>query len=585
MFLRVYWALAALLLLPALVVAADDPAQKSALDLLPASTVAYVEVDAPQKLIDAALDHPLMKELQQHPDYQQALQSPDMEELLKVVKLVEEKLGLPWREALTKLSGDGVYVGFDLATQGVIVLVHSRDAELLIKSRDTFLELARADAKERGKADPVSVEEYRSTNIYKLKDSSFTTLGPWLIITSKPLLGRMVLDNAAGAGSGSLATETQFVAAQKSKVGAPCVWSYTDLTILRATGLAKALVNKKSDNPAGELLIGGILGAVPDAPYVTASIDLSAQGVKVSTAVPYNTGKVAKTREFYFGPQGKGAAPALLEPAQTIFSLSAYRDFAALWRNAPDLFNDDVNGQFAAAENTLTTLFSGKSFSDDILAKLEPGVQIVVTRQDFAKNEVVPQIKLPAIAGVFRLKEPADTARQFKITYQSLVGFLNIAGGQAKLEALEQTTEKIGGITLNSAVYLPPEQAEKRKDAAVHFNASPTIAFVGDRFVIASTRALALELAQQIEKQSPKDAEGVNTQMRLDGQMLRATLTDNRQQLVAQNMAEKGHDEAAAQNEIDLLLRLLHTFQEMSLSLTTNDQLLRFNWEMKLSGK
>ena len=253
--------------------AADDPAKKVALDLMPASTVAYFEIAAPQKLIDTVLDHPLMKELEKQPDYQQAIDSPDMQELRKVLELVEGKLGTKWRPALTTLSGEGLHVGVDLATQGVLLLAKSRDAKLLEKTRDTFIELARADAKDKGKEDPIKQEEYRGVTAYRIEDVYYATYGPWLILTNKSLLGKMVIDNAFNAGPGSLSGEKQFQVALKTKVGQPTLWTYTDLTILRATGIAKAIFNQKSDNPAAEILLGGILGALPYAPFVTSSID------------------------------------------------------------------------------------------------------------------------------------------------------------------------------------------------------------------------------------------------------------------------------------------------------------------------
>lgn len=561
---------------------AADPTEKQALDLMPASTVAYFELPAPQKLIDTILDHPLAKELQQHPDYQRALESPDMQKIREMVTYIEGKLGTKWRPALTSLTGEGVYVGVDLATQGVVVLVRSRDAKLLENARETFLELVRADAKEQGKDDPIKLEEYRGVNAYKIDDLYYATHGPWLVLTNKAMLGRMVLDNAADAGAGSLGNESQFKAALTTKVGQPCLWAYLDLTILRATGIAQKVLDKKSDNPVAELLIGGLAGALPGAPYVTAAIEMDQKHVQVTAALPYDPAKVKTAREFYFGPAGRGQAPPLLTPENTIFSLSTYRDFNSLWQHAPDLFDDNVNAKFAEAESGLTTLFSGKSFSDDILANLEPGLQVVVTRQQFGDDDIAPQIKLPAIAAVFRLKKPEDTARQFKITYQSLIGFLNIAGGQAKLEALEQNTEKIGSITVASATYLPPEKDEAKRQAAIHFNASPTVAFVGDWFVLSSTKKLAVELAQQIEKHPQKEVPGLNTKLLISGGTLRAALEDNRTQLVAQNMLEKGHDQAAAETEIDLLLRLLKTFRETSLDLTTKDNVLRLSWDLQL---
>lgn len=569
------------LMFPASLSAADVDA-KTALDLFPASTVAYIEVTQPRHVLDTILDHPLTKELEQQPDFARALESPDMQQVREVVKIFEERIGEKWRPAVTKLSGDGVFIGVDLATQGVCVLVRSRDEPLLAKTRDTFIELARQDAADKGNDDPIKEHEYQGVKAYQIEDVYYATLGRWLIITNKARLGQMVIDNALDNSTANLAGEGQFQEAVKNRQGEPTAWAYVDLTVLRATGLAKRALNQKSNNPGVELLAGGILAAVPDAPYVTASVEADAKHIAVSTAIPFDPTKIADSREFYFGPQGAGAAPKLLAPKDSIFTLSTYRDFGAMWRRAPDLFDDNVNAKFAEAESGLTTLFSGRSFGDDILGNLQPGLRVVVARQTFGKDDITPAIKLPAVAVVLQLKNPEETARQFKITYQSLVGFLNIAGGQNGLKPLEQDTERIGKITLVSAKYLPPQDAAARQDAAIYFNASPSVAFVGDAFVIGSTRSLALELAKMLEQSGSESEPGVNFEMRINGSTALQALRDNRGQLVAQNMLEKGHGAEEAETEINLLLKIVSAFREMSAKLTTADNVLRFRWEMQL---
>ena len=116
--------------------------------------------DGPQKVIDTLLDHPITRELEKQPDYQKVFDSPDMQQFRQVVAIIEGKLGAKWRPAISTLSGDGIYAGVDLATQGVVVLVHSRDAALLEKARATFIELARADAKEKSQPDPIKEDTY-----------------------------------------------------------------------------------------------------------------------------------------------------------------------------------------------------------------------------------------------------------------------------------------------------------------------------------------------------------------------------------------------------------------------------------------
>lgn len=573
------------LLVASPLLAAEDPAAKSASDLLPASTVAYVEIRAPGKLIDTIVDHPLSKKLASQPEYQKALDTPDMERLREAVRAFEEKLGTKWRPALTTLTHDGIYFGVELGTQGVVLLVRSSDPGLLVKTRDTLIELARQQAADNGEGDPIATEEYREITSYRANQVYVATLGPWLIVTNKARVGQMVIDNALDGGLQTLARERQFQEAVKHRHGEPTIWAYLDLTILRVSGIAKSALNKKSDNPALELLAGGILSAVPEAPFITASVDVSPERVAFSTGIPFDPSKIGARRAYYFGPDGNGSAPAVLEPKGTMLSISTYRDFHLLWKNAPELFTDGVNAEFDKAESGLGTLFSGRSFSDDILGNLQPGMQLVVTRQTFDKAEVVPQIKLPALGMVFRMKNPEETARQFKVTFQSLIGFANVAGSQAEtaLEPLEQDTEKIGNITLVSSRYVPPKDEAQRRDARIHFNASPTIALVGDQFVFASTRQLALELAQAVEN-PPKAQAGVNTQVRFSGQVLRDVLTDNRETLIAQNQLDKGHDRAAAEQEIGLLLRLLEGFRETTLTLATGENQLRLTWELKLAA-
>lgn len=583
--LRCSWlmSLVAVLLCGPLVWSAEDPAKKSALDLLPPSTMAYVEMPRPPKLVSAMLDHPLVKQLEQQPDFQQALDTADMQQLREVVKVFEDKLGKKWRPALESLTAEGVYAGFELSTQGVVLLVRADDAALLEKTRDTFVELARKDAADKGQDDPIKSEQYNGVTAYKVADVYYATVGPWLVLTNKSRLGQMVLDNALEAGRPSLKTETQFATALQQKPADLTAWAYVDLTILRLTGVGKAVLDKKGDNPAVELIVGGILGAVPDANFVTVSVAVQPQRIAVSAAVPFDAKKVGKKREYFFGVEAKGAAPALLAPEGTIVSLSTYRDFGLMWKNAPDLFDDNINAKFAEAESNLATLFSGKSFPDDILSNLEPGLQMVVAQQRFGKDDVAPQIKLPATALVFTMKNPEETARNFKITYQSLVGFLNIAGAQGGVkEPLEQNTEKLGDIMVASATYIPPKEGD-RQAAGIHFNASPTVAFVKDKFVISSTKALAIEIAQALEKEVPAAESGVNTRLRINGEKLQLTLADNRAQLVAQNQTDKGHSEAEAEKEIDLLMQLLQGFRETSLSLTTTDDTLRLSWELLLA--
>ena len=572
--------------LAVVILAAASPllsaADKSAAELLPGSIVGYAEIPQPGKLLDLVLDHPLAKEIEQTPNYQQALKTPQYEQGLALLKQFEGQLGMPWREAARSLTSGGTYIGFDLPTQGVVSLSQAADEGLAAKAQAASLDLIRQIAAAQGQPDPIKQEEHRGVPIYKVGEAYSAVLGRWLISSNKQVLISMVLENHFADGE-TLAEDSQFQTVLKARGQQPSAWLYVDLRVIRLTGALKQALHKKSDNPPAEILAGGILGAIPDAAYVTASLEVDASRLKLTASLPCKAAEVAKTREFYFGSEASGRAPALLRPSGTLLTVATYRDFASLWRHAPDLFDEGINAKFAEAESNLTTFFAGRNFRDDILGNLEPGMQLVVTRQEFPQAGITPQIKLPAIASVVRMKKPEETARMFKITFQSLVGFLNITGGMNGLTPLEQNFDKVGSGTVFTSEYLPPLKEESKSEAALHYNASPTIAFVGDRFILASARPLAIDLIEHVRKESPAGS-NVNTELALDGKTALAALADNRGPLIAQNMLEKGHDRAAAEKEIDAVLRAAKYIQGSSLQLTTDKDHLQLSLEVVLSA-
>lgn len=552
---------------------ASGAAEKSAAELFPPTTVGYLEVLRPGELAGLVLDHPLAREIANHADYQKALHGREYQQVQAVLKMVEDKLGMNWRRAVASLTGGGLSIGFDLPTQGIAALAQATDESLAHKARDAVLELARADAAAKGQPNPIQEDEIRGVTVYQLGDVHFAVLGKWLLATNKRLLLAMVLENYLG-NSTSLGSNEQFQAVRRDRPEKPAAWLYVDLRLIRLTGMLKAALSKKSNNPPAELLAGGILGALPDAPCVTAALELDASHLKLTAGLPADPRAIAKSREFYFGAEGNGAAPPLLRPQESLLALSTYRDLASLWRHAPDLFDERINAKMAEAESGLATFFGGRNFRDEILGNLQPGLQLVVARQQFPQAGVTPAIKLPAAAVVLRMKKPAETTRVFKITFQSLIGFVNITGGMKGLPPLDLNSEKTGGALVIGTEYVPPDKIESRNEAGIHFNASPTAVFIGDRFILSSARSLALELAEQVQRESPAAAD-INTNLLVDAKVTHTALTDNREPLIARNMLDRGHDRAAAEHEIDGLLRALAGVDQSSVQLTSDGQRLR----------
>lgn len=571
------WASALALLAGLSSFSAAAAAEKTAAELLPASIVGYLEVPQPGKTLDVILDHPLAALVQQQPEYKAVLGTPQYERFAAAVKHVEGQLGQPWRKAAAALTSGGLYAGFDAATQGVVTLSQTADEALATKARDTALDLARlGNAKlEQG--------EHKGVRVDSIGDGAVAVCGKWLVASNKRALVWLVIENHLDQGE-AIAKDEQFQAVQKARTGQSSAFLYADLRLLRIIPGVRQALNKKSNNPPLELLVGGIIGAIPDANYVTAALDLQPQGLKLTATLPCKPQEAAKRREFYLGSEAKGVAPPLLMPARTLLSTASYRDFASLWRHAPDLFDDGINAKIAEAESGLTTLFAGRNFREDILGNLQPGIQIVATRQEFPAGGITPAIKLPAGAIVVKMKSPQETAKIFKITFQSLVGFANVTGGMKGLDPLDVNSEKVGDALVVSAEYLPPKDASKRNEAPLHYNASPTAVFLGERFILSSSKPLALELARLLERDA-QPAGRLNSQLVLDAKVGQAALADNRGPLIAQNMLDKGHDRAAAEKEIDRVLALLRYLERSSVALAVQDAGLELTLDVSLAAK
>jgi hypothetical protein len=235
------------------------------------------------------------------------------------------------------------------------------------------------------------------------------------------------------------------------------------------------------------------------------------------------------------------------------------------------LLSEQANEELAKADSGLSTLFSGKDFGEDILGAFRPEVQIVVARQAFAEGQPAPAIKLPAFGWVAELKDPAMMQPELRRTFQNLIGFFNVVGAMNGQPQLELDVEKTGEAEFVTATHLADPNAKDPGALKINYNFSPSIAFAGNRFVLASTKALAHSLATaSATKERPGDkAHIVNTDAVLHLDVLRHILADNRAQLVAQNMLAEGHTKDEAETAIDVLLKLVGWFDQLVLSLDT----------------
>jgi len=550
---------------------ADD--DRHAADLLPATVGIYVEVPQPKELLGQIIDHPIYQKLSEADTYKQALQQPQFVQLRGAVALVELRIGRTWRSALEALFDKGIVVAVDVKTKGVAIVTHSSATGLVDQTRDVILSFIGEDAKKKGNADPTKAAEYRGIKAYQIDKGKFATFDGWVVVTNNDDLGKNIIDRYLDRTADSLATSQRFQQARQQISPEAVAWSYADVETIRATGASPDVFGGKAKDPGGELILGGLLANLSKTPFATAELKLDQQQASLVLRSPHDVSWIGEGREYYFGPQGTGRAPQLLQAPNTVMALSSYRDVSGMWLRAGDLFNKEVNDQLASADSTLTTLFSGRDFGEDILGAIKPELQLIVVRQTFEEGRPQPSIRLPAFALVAQLKEPEKMRPELRRIFQSLIGFLNITGAMNGQPQLDLNNEQNGGNQLVTATYAVEVDRPNQTEAKLNYNFSPSLAFADNYVILSSTTPLARQLIDSAKNTSATSGEALNTRAAADAKVLRDILQDNRSHLIAQNMLQSGHSHDEAEKEIDTLLSILQLLRGVELRFKADDHL------------
>jgi hypothetical protein len=545
-----------------------DADERVAVELLPASCLAVVEMPHPDRLLTTLTEHNIWKQVQDQPEYTAAISNPGYMMFLGIRTHIETQIEMQWREAYDTILGGGITIAFDPETEGLVALVRSTDAKKLQSTAKTLIEIGRADARSKGN-EPLPEDEYRDITIYGKDDARFAIVGPWLVMSNKDDLGKKVLDSLLDGSRTSIKDNENFASARKSVTGEPAIWSWVDLGSVRDAGLAAGLEKNQTANPIVELLAGGVLTNIRKTPYVTASLYVTGEAMRLEFSAPHKVEWVEDFREYWFGPESAGAADAPLESESTILSLSTYRKVSEMWLRSGDLFDEQMNDELAKADANLTTFFAGKDFGEDILGAFGPSMQILVNRQNFENMLPKPALRLPSFALAGRLENAEETRTELRRTFQSFVGFLNVIGAMQGNPQLDQDIDFHRDEKIYTTAFVPESDEKDSERARIHFNFSPTLAFLDDRFFIASTTQLAKELMDAAETEKTTRQTPSNTALRLNTQTLGEVLHDNKDQLIGQNMIKKGQTREESQREIGMLLELLELFKGVSFDMKT----------------
>lgn len=556
----------------------------TAAELLPGSIAVTIEIPQPVALLKSIAEHPIHDRARKDKVLRKSYLSKEFVQAKTGLAFAEFAIGMKWQDAVNTLAGQGITLAFDPVTGGGAAILKSGAPDKLPGLIETLKKLANNQRRESGEPE-IEQTAYRDVTVYKIDEVALAIHNDRVFATNNGELGKQILDALLDGSKDTLAVDANYKLSRSAVSPDDSIRGFVDMQEVHKRGGIKNLLNGTRSNPLAEFLLGGVFESLAESPYVVAGVKLDDESLRVTAKTPHQAEKVSEPREFYFGPKGKGHAPAMLELEGSVGGAAVYRDVSKMWLYAGDLFDQNINDKFAEAETALSTFFAGKDFVEEILAEIKPGWQLVVTRQDF--NDVLPRpaIKVPSFALVGEFKDAKKMNKEMRRVFQSTIGFLNFIGAtEGNNPQLDQAIEVVDGAKIITSWFVPTPEEEESAEAGIHFNFTPTLALSENRFVLASSTTLA-KSALKAKSTNRTNAAPANFDFEIRGESLKLVLEDNREQLVANNMLEEGNTREEAEQGIGLLLAVVGWIDRLTAELKPGDSELRIQLKLQLRGE
>jgi len=553
-------------------------------------TVAYVELPDPAGLILTLVEHPVVAAVLETDAAKKGMFSPGYIQFRLGLGLLEGQIGMGWQELSSHLTKNGLAASLASDGQSYVLIARSDDEPLLRKTVGTLLDFVAGQAKTANRESPFQIEENPSGKLAIFDQAVIARHGADLVIASDRNQAIDALERLSGKKTGepSLHASAEYARALGSSSNGSNVSAYVNLKYLRDRGQARQLFAGMVDNPAAELIFGGVLEALKDSDWATGSISLDNTQIGLTLATGHDPKTVEASREYFFGPDGKSQANDLINADGMLVNLTAWRDLGGWWLSKEELFDDGMVAQLIQADSQLTTFFAGLDFGGEVLGAIEPGLQIVADRQEYDEKRN-PSVKIPAFAIAGKLHDPDKMGRRFKSAFQNLMGLVNYGlsqQGQPQFD-LDSTNTETGCICSARPFNEPSAPTD-----LIAFNFSPTLVIDGDLLVISSTAELGEKIAGlQIAEgaggnettMTKNDKSSPNTLLHIDLAAAVDALVENREGLIAQNMLDNGRSRDDAATEIDGVLEIARLLRSLNAELGVADDRLQFDLKIEFA--
>jgi hypothetical protein len=485
------------------------------LRLIPDQADVLVKLEQPRSLVEAVLNHPLVKDLYRIDAIHDLYSSTNARRFYQLIGYFEKELGAPRLELLDRLAGGGaaLAIKFDPNPAPVLLIVQAKDEQLLRRFFQLGLELLEQELARQEAKDRPEKSSYRGVEIVALgKDFHAAVVGSALAISNVEKGVQLAIDQQLDGGKKSLAqvasvadarrllwrgleTAPQQVLQTAPQRGDPLVWMWLNLETARKTPGGKQLFKEnKSEQPALTVLAGPLLDIARRSPFVCAGLYRQAHGFTISFRVPRGRNGMPPELAILLPPVEGPASRPLLKPQGVLYSASDYLDVAKLWENRAKLLGEKPLKKLEEFDKNSGRFLGGTRLSQ-LLTEAGPYQRVVVAHQPDRAYQTTPGQYIPAFAFILEMRRPESFSKRAETV---LRGAALVATTQVPLQLVE---EKHGARQIVG--YRFPEDRNLKGDTNnLRFNFSPCFVAVGNQFVISSNFQLCRELVDLLEQEA-----------------------------------------------------------------------------------
>jgi hypothetical protein len=319
-------------------------------------------------------------------------------------------------------------------------------------------------------------------------------------------------------------------------------------------------------SPIDILLTGALKESMRGAGWLTLGLKTDGRTVSLHATTD---GKVGPAGAFTV-PKAGGALPSLRVPRE-LGGATLWRDLRSFYASRDALFPERTSGG-VLLENFLEIFFTGRDLTEDVFARFQPEVRLVVARQQWDPKIGTPREQYPAAALVFRADRAEEFGEVLEEAWQKAIGITNFTRGQQAQPGLIIDRATHGGVPYTVAYYSVRGEKD-RTNLPSRFNVRPSLVRVGPYLVLSTTDQLARDVIDAVNKgdgRSPASREHTVLEI-ASGADIAGVLDANRSEYIRKGVTQDGKKQAAAEAEFDRNLSMLKRVEGARLSFRANE--------------